>query len=122
MNRMLRKTWPWAVGLAAFYLAQYAVNLANNLGIMDDLLATSWVLTFLVGINPAATFLVAGLVGYRHGFAWLLAPLAVVAWLPATFLVYNDSALVYCLFYLPFTLAGLGLGVLLRARRTPRPA
>ncbi len=122
MNRMLRKTWSWAVGLAAFYLAQYGILLAIDLMILDDWAATGWALVFIVVVNPIVTLIVGGLVGFRHGFAWLLAPLAAVAWLPATFLVYNSSALDYGLYYLLFTLAGLGFGVLLRSWWTPRVA
>ncbi len=123
MIRMLRKTWPWALGLGIFYLAPLPLAWAVRLEIVDAVTVKGLWLVLLVAVNPAVTVLAAGLVGYRHGFAWVFAPLAAVAWIPAMYLVYNDSALIYGVFYIVFALVGLGAGVLVRSlARKSRPA
>lgn len=122
MLRMVRKTWPWALGLALFFLLPMVGSWLGDLGVVDYLDVKGLFLAMLILVNPAAAVLVGGLVGYRHGFAWLLLPLVFVAWLPAMFIAYNDSALIYGGVYTVFALGGLGLGVLVRKVAGRRPA
>ncbi len=120
MSRTLNKTWPWAAGLAAWYLLPWAGFALAQSGSPTDAAGLGFAALLL--LNPGASFLAGALVGYRHGFSWLLLPLVAVAWVPAVYLVYNDSALPYALLYMAFALAGLGAGVGVRAalaRRRP---
>lgn len=72
-------------------------------------------LASLLLINPLATLIAGGVYAWRHGFHALLPWLFGLVFLPAAFVVYNDSALPYALGY---TLVGyLGQLVALGIRR-----
>lgn len=66
----------------------------------------------LVVINPLAVLIAGAVYGWRHGFSWLLPWLLGLAFVPAVFLVYNDTALPYALGYAVVAHVGEGLGVL----------
>lgn len=104
-----RSALPFTVALAVLYLLPGLIP--ADLGL--------W-LTALLVVNPLATFAASAIAGLRRGFLWQLLPLAALAWLPATFVVYNDSALPYALGYFVFALAGLGFGAGIRGLRQPR--
>lgn len=114
----LRTLWPYAVALGAAYLAVPLIGGAvlDAQG-ADPAVVKGRHITALLGYFPALTFGAAVLAGYRHGLAWLLAPLAAVAFLPAMFVVYNDSALVYTVVYAASAGIGLAAGVGLRRVR-----
>ncbi|MFT3887627.1 MAG: hypothetical protein QM713_05620 [Arachnia sp.] len=115
----LRKTWPYAAALAVAYVAVVLIHVGIASRVVDGDL-TGVRLTYLLGVYPAMTFAVAALAGYRHGYAWVLIVLTAVAWVPAVFLAFNESALVYAVVYAAFAALGLLLGRALRraARRS----
>lgn len=106
----LRDAWPYALVLGLAYVAPAAVA-----ALLHPAESTDLRISALLLVNPLVTFVVAAAAGFRHGFAWALPPLAAVAWLPATFLAYNDTALPYVLLYALFSVTGLGFGAGLRA-------
>lgn len=121
MTRLLRRTWLPALGLGIFYAVTLALVMNGpELGWSRPEDVTGGVFTLLLLAHPAATWLVAAFVAYRHGLMWPLIPLAALWFVPAALLILNDSALIYTLLYAVSALFGLvaGLGV----RRLQRPA
>ncbi len=117
----LRKTWPYAVALGVAYLAVPLIGgVVLDAQGADPSARTGLLTTSLLGYFPSMTFCVAMFVGYRQGFAWLLAPLVALAFVPAAFVVYNDSALAYTLAYAVFAVIGLAAGAGLRRLTAPR--
>ena len=64
----------------------------------------------LILVNPLASLVTGVLIGYKHGRIWLFPPLVGVAFIPATYAVYNPSALPYALAYVVFGGAGMLIG------------
>ena len=117
MLTQLRKTWPWAAGLAAFYTVVPSVwGAIARWSAPEDTTADKGVIfSCLVGLNPAVTLAVGAFVGYRHGFAWVCPALAAAALVPAVYLLLHDSALPSAVIYGVFALIGLLVGWGVRA-------
>lgn len=105
------KIWPYALVLAGFYLMIPPTHrgIASVTG-ADEVYLSGVLLSYLLAINPGFTFLLSAVAGYRNGYAWMLIPLTALAWIPATFVVYNSSALPYGLAYAFFAAFGLLVG------------
>ena len=74
----------------------------------------------LILVNPVASLVAGALLGYKHGIIWLFAPLAGVAFIPATYVVYNESAMPYAIGYMVFALLGMLVGRLIDRVRSRR--
>ncbi len=122
MLTRLLNLWPHALALLVVYLVIPAALTAVANAAPDPGAWKAAVFFSLLGLNPAASFVVAGLAGYRHGFAWPLLLAVPVLFVPAAYLVYNDSALVYGLLYAVFAALGLAVGWGVRRVQRRRPA
>lgn len=123
MLAQLRMTWPYAVALAVGFLALPLIG-AEVLKAQgaDPVIGQSFLVACLIGYFPTMTFGAAMLAGYRHGIAWTMVPLAGLAFLPASRVVYNDTALVYAVVYAVVAVIGLVAGIGLRRGRAARDA
>lgn len=112
----------YALGLAIVYF----LGIANRFlfdgkfitaeDVLGGLLAT------LILVNPVATVITGALLGYRYGTIWLFPPLAGLAFVPAVFVVYNDSAFPYALAYMVFAALGMLAGAWFRRAARRRAA
>lgn len=82
--------------------------------------ATSALFTALLVINPLLNFVLGAFYAWRYG-PWMLFPVFTAAvFLPAVYIVYNESALIYGALYLVAGFVGLGLGALVRRAQQPQ--
>lgn len=82
--------------------------------------AKSALITALIVVNPLLNFVLGAFYGWRYR-PWMLFPMFVaIVFLPAVYIVYNNSALVYGVLYLIAGYVGLGLGALVRRTQQPR--
>jgi len=101
----LLKLWPYALILIVLFYVVPAVFQVLAL-------AKDWFISLLLMYNPATCLFVSAVYSYYNGFKWPFLLLAPVLFLPAVFLFYNSSALIYAALYLLICVCGMGLGLL----------
>jgi len=109
MNHQIKKLFWYILVLCILF---YAVPLSYFMPGLQDTFVTSLSASMLLLYNPAVILAVSAVYGFKHGFKWYLPVLLPVLFIPAVFIFYNSSALVFTLYYEAFCLAGLGLGIL----------
>lgn len=115
MQARLRRWWPYALALFIVYLLPQAGIWVLQLSGNPDVATAwkGWALTCLLGVNPLAVVAVSVLYGLRHKFEFLFALLTGALWIPAALTLYNETAMIYLLFYVVFSFGGMALGNIL---------
>lgn len=110
--RRVTASLPHLVAVAVVYLVPATVALVGG-----EQSAKSLVFGALLGLNPLAALLAAGLHAFRHGWRWWFPVAAAALFLPVALIPpFNDSAFVYAPLYLVAGILGGSAGALLRRR------
>lgn len=102
MRNILKKLWPFAL---FFTLSYYISGYAFPLEVQPVILLLFHPLC-IIGASIFYTI--------KHSFKWYFLLMIPLLFVPACFLLYNDSALFYVITYLVLTAAGQGIGCLIR--------
>lgn len=101
-KKLVRLT-PYA---AACFFVFYLGGILGATVAKDNL---SFASTFLLFYNPVAVIATGAMVGWKHGFSFMYAPLVGLLFLPALFLFYNYTALPFAVIYMVLPLVVMPL-------------
>lgn len=76
-------------------------------------------LALLLGLNPLVVFVLTATYAAIARPVWVFPLLAAALFVPSVYVHYNDSALIYAIFYLLAGGFGVAIGVAIRALRPP---
>lgn len=95
---MKNKLWKYCI-LAFLYFAIISILPAILMPNTSDI---GLFVLILIVLNPLFSLLSGAYYGFNHGFEVMIPVICAVAFLPWVFIIYNSSALPYCVFYALF--------------------
>ncbi len=97
------------IALAVGAIIYYGIPIIGVL--ISGSLGKSILVSSLLQFNPIYCILVGFVFSMKNGFVWYFPALTALLFLPAVYIFYNDSALVYVLAYAVVSLVGCLLGL-----------